>query len=115
VARPPLEHYAEALSQQEMESIVAQLPGKVEIIVDFSQEAKKYTRKANTSEILHILQRRPCTALDICKALNLDKNSTTQALDQLEHSGSISRKEHQGKEYYQVTMPCEPMANECNI
>lgn len=115
VARPPLENYAEALSQKEMESIAAQLPGKVEIIVSFAQEGKGNTRNANKSEILHILQRRPCTALDICKALNLDKNSTIQALDQLEKSGSIDKKEHKGKEYYQVTMHRRPMANECNI
>ena len=104
VARPPLEDYAKPLSLQELEGIAARFPGEVEIIATFSQKKKGKARKANISEILHILQRRPCTAQDIRKALHLDRNSTAEALEALAQSGSISKKVHQGKEYYQVTL-----------
>jgi wyosine [tRNA(Phe)-imidazoG37] synthetase (radical SAM superfamily) len=103
VARPPLEKYAHPVSKKELEHIAKELPGKVEIIVDFSQKRKEQTRNANESEILHILQRRPCTASDICKALNLDTDSTLKALLHLEKSESISITEHQGRKYYSAS------------
>ncbi|MBC8317241.1 MAG: radical SAM protein [Desulfobulbaceae bacterium] len=100
VARPPLEKYAMPVSQEELKRIAQELPGKVEIIADFSRKKKEKNRIANESEILHILQRRPCTASDICEALNLDTDSTTNALLHLEKSEKVIQTEHQGKKYY---------------
>ena len=103
VARPPLEKYAHPVSQKELEHIAEELPGKVEIIVAFSQKKKEQTRNANEPEILHILQRRPCTVSDICEALNLGTDSTEKALLHLEKSGSITITEHQGRKYYSAS------------
>lgn len=100
VARPPLEKYAMPVTQEELEHIASELPGKVEIIADFSQKKKAKTRSANESEILHVLQRRPCTASDICEALNLDSGSATKTLLHLAESGKVIKTEHQGKKYY---------------
>jgi wyosine [tRNA(Phe)-imidazoG37] synthetase (radical SAM superfamily) len=100
VARPPLEKFARPVTQKELEQIASELPGKIEIIADFSQKKNKKNRLANESEILQVLQRRPCTASDICQALNLDTDSAADALQSLGKSGKVIETEHQGKKYY---------------
>ena len=100
VARPPLEEWAAPVSQKELQQIAEMLPGKVEIIADFSQKRPEKSRSANESELLEILQRRPCTSSDIREALSLDRDFVETALENLVQSGKATFVNHQGKKYY---------------
>lgn len=103
VVRPPLEEFANPLTEAELEEISRQLPGTVEIIADFRKRKRENARSAKKTELLEMLQRRPSTETDICEALNLDNNSTARLLKELSESGEIAHSAHMGKIYYQTS------------
>ncbi|MBU0908009.1 MAG: radical SAM protein [Proteobacteria bacterium] len=103
VVRPPLEEFANPLTETELEEISRQLPGTVEIIADFHKRKRENTRSAHKTELLEMLRRRPCTETDICEALNLDGNSTARLIKELTASGEIAHSAHRGKIYYQTS------------
>lgn len=103
VIRPPLETFAKPLTEAELGDISRQLPGTVEIIADFRKRKRANARSAQKTELLEMLQRRPCTEIDICEALNLDHNSTARLLQELTESGEIAHSAHRGKIYYQTS------------
>lgn len=105
VVRPPLEDFARPLEAKELETIARMLPGNVEIIADFGKRKRANARSAQKTEILEMLQRRPCTRTDICEALNLDSKSTAEILLQLEKSGEIVQMAHRKNSYYQILEP----------
>jgi wyosine [tRNA(Phe)-imidazoG37] synthetase (radical SAM superfamily) len=102
VARPPLESYAAPLSQEEMETIAAGFSGQVEIPVDFAGRQRNNHRPAMESEVLEMLERRPCTLADICEALNLESEPARRLLALLKDKGRLTTIIHNKKEYYQV-------------
>ncbi len=102
VVRPPLESFARALTEKELNDIGCQLPGKVEIIADFHKRERTDVQPAKKTELLEMLKRRPCTEADICEALNLDDKSTAKLIHLLKKSGEIIQTVHQGKNYYQT-------------
>jgi wyosine [tRNA(Phe)-imidazoG37] synthetase (radical SAM superfamily) len=99
VARPPLESYAAPLGEKELQEISRQLPGPVEIIVDFTGRKGKRCGNATAADILAMLQRRPCTESDICEALNLDQ--VRPLLDSMLKKGDLTRTMHSGKTFYE--------------
>lgn len=102
VVRPPLESFAHPLTKSEMEAIAGRFPGRVEIIADFSRRRQHVFRPLLEAEILEMLKRRPCTAADICDALNFDPAATAEALARMMENGSVRQSEHVGKTYYQT-------------
>ncbi|MCB2184660.1 MAG: radical SAM protein [Desulfobulbaceae bacterium] len=102
VARPPLESFAAPATADELQAIAQRLPGKVEIIADFSKRQRGVAGSAERTKIIEILQRRPCTTSDICEALDLDGESTAQLLEDMQETGEIVHMVHQGKKYYQT-------------
>jgi wyosine [tRNA(Phe)-imidazoG37] synthetase (radical SAM superfamily) len=103
VARPPLEKFALPLTADELDAVSRLLPGTVEIIADFRTRKREKTRSARKTELLEMLQRRPCTESDICEALNLDRQATAQLLRELTANGDIVQSAHRGKIYYQTS------------
>ena len=99
VARPPLESYAAPLNEKELREISRQLPGPVEIIVDFAKRKRKHYRKAREEDVLAMLQRRPCTETDICEALDLAEVGSL--LDSMQKSGVLTTTTHSGKTFYE--------------
>jgi len=87
VARPPLESFAKPLTQVELEAVARQLPGPVEILVDFTTREREKFR---------------CTSNDVSEALNLDPDTTQIILQQLAASGRIIETNHHDKRYYQT-------------
>lgn len=103
VVRPPVERYAFPLTENELREISREFPGTVEIIADFDKKKREDVGSAERTEIVEMLQRRPCTENDICQALNLDQISTAQLLSKLAQSGVITKVAHGGKSYYQTS------------
>ncbi len=105
VVRPPLETFAEALSEQELQRIASQLTGNVEIIASFAKRERSHLRTPEQTEILEMLQRRPCPSADIAEALNYDINDIKPFMVDLHQQGLVISHSHQGKTYYQLPIP----------
>lgn len=105
VARPPLESFAAPVPEKRMAEAAALLAdgfaGKVETLFRFSGGTKENFRPAARAEIIQMLKRRPCTALDVCEALNLEQGPVNDILTQLEQTGQVRMVVHNGKAYYQ--------------
>lgn len=102
VVRPPLESFARALTEKELNDIGRRLPGTVEVIADFHKRQRTGVQTAKKNELFEMLKRRPCTEADICEALNLDDESTADLIQFMRKSGEIIQTVHQGKIYYQT-------------
>ena len=100
--RPPLETYAAPMPEHELKKIARQFAGHIEIIADFAKRKRHHLRSAAEPEILDMLQRRPCTAPDICEALSLDLDQVQALLDKLLRNTALTRVTHAGKIYYQT-------------
>lgn len=100
VTRPPLESWAAPLSPEDLQKAAQYLSGKAEPLSDFVPLTKSPLRQASEADILHILQRRPCTAHDIAQALNLNPAVASMLLAKLQDAGRIRKAEHDGKEYF---------------
>lgn len=120
VVRPPLEEYARPVSKERLEEIARSfslLPGvpMVEVIahgtsifekgVDAGENKAKFGFLRNEElidNILQMLQRRPCTAVDISRTFMLDgPEKVEQLLEPLVKAGTIEKRLHRGNEYYQ--------------
>ncbi len=102
VVRPPLESYAAPMTEHELKKIARQFAGQIEIIADFAKRKRHHLRSAAEPEILDMLKRRPCTAPDICEALNLDLDQVEILLNKLLRNTTLTSITHAGKIYYQT-------------
>lgn len=120
VVRPPLEKFARPVSSERLAEIArlfSLLPGvpMVEVIahgtsifekgadIGESKTKFRYLRDEELiNNILQMLQRRPCTAVDINRTFMLDgPDKVEQLLEPLVKAGNIEKRLHRGKEYYQ--------------
>ena len=120
VVRPPLEEFARPVAQERLAEIAktfSLLPGvpMVEVIAhgtsifekgtDVGESKTKFRFLRNEeliANILQMLQRRPCTAVDINRTFMLDgPDKVEQFLEPLVMAGTIEKRLHEGKEYYQ--------------
>jgi wyosine [tRNA(Phe)-imidazoG37] synthetase (radical SAM superfamily) len=102
VARPPAESFAAPLSQETLKDILQRLEGPAKAITDFTSTKVTAVRTTEAADILHMLQRRPCTTTDICQALNIHHASTEELLKTLMEDHLVQRITHNNKEFYQV-------------
>jgi wyosine [tRNA(Phe)-imidazoG37] synthetase (radical SAM superfamily) len=118
VARPPFETFARPLTRKRMEEVKKEIEkgyeGNVDILAgsketeivdkgkgrDGSRET--FSPETFEEEIIEMLLRRPCTAMDISSTLNLQAEQTSRILTGMESRGSVTVKIHGGKKYYRV-------------
>lgn len=119
VARPPLESFARPLDQQKMLAIAKQFrladPSRpVDLLAqgavqeddhgrqkDFDLESDA-DRQTLLGEIVEMLKRRPCTAADINRTFHLGgPDKVEQLLDPLVHAGTLHKRLHGDRLYYQ--------------
>lgn len=100
VARPPSESYALPLDVEGLEAIGRLLPGQVDIIGGVKKGKARGRNEADKDEILRLLQRRPCTAEDICDALNLTPSAAEKELINLKMEGQLKISRHGGGIYF---------------
>jgi wyosine [tRNA(Phe)-imidazoG37] synthetase (radical SAM superfamily) len=118
VARPPFESFARPLTRKMMEEVKKEIEkgydGPVDILAGSKETeiidkgkgrdgtAGKISPDAIKEEIIEMLLRRPCTAMDISSALNLETEQTSSILTDMERLCSVTAKIHGGKKYYRV-------------
>lgn len=113
VARPPLEAFAAALSREDLAAVAARLEGafagRVEVLAGFSagndEEDGTQEDKIGSEEVVQMLRRRPCTAPDICEALQIEPGRLADILRSLEQEGRVRIMPHNGDDYYHVGQP----------
>ena len=120
VARPPYEAFAEPLDSQAMIGVKKQIEevfsGPVDVLAgiaeDTSSEIQSCDRKPPQadpgatveSDIINLLQRRPCTVVDIAKTIGIDKENVAVLLTDMEKKGTLIQKIHGGKRYYKTSL-----------
>ncbi len=100
VARPPSERYALPIEFEDLGDIGKRLPGRVEIIGGVKKKKARGCDEADRKEVLRLLRRRPCTAEDICCALQFTSPSVEKELANLEMEGLLLTSRHGGEVYF---------------
>jgi len=116
VVRPPAEAWAHPLSRERLTAIAGHLRHELSLPVDLPfavPDAAGPVPAATTDpailaairdDILNMVQRRPCTAVDIDRTFHLGgPEKVTQLLDPLIHAGVLHRQAHGDNWYYQRT------------
>jgi len=102
VIRPPTEKIALPLNEEEMQRIKEIIGEKAEIIAHFDRKKEKIYSGDVEKEILAMLGRRPCTALDISSALSLHINEVIKYVEQMQKNNSIKAIPQRYEVYYQA-------------
>ncbi|HFQ88602.1 MAG TPA: radical SAM protein [Desulfobulbus sp.] len=115
VARPPLESFARPVDQRRLQEIAARFrairPGLVvDLLADAPRQSKEQQQQAGDGqenrpdrlvEIVHMVQRRPCTAADINRTFQIGgPEKVEQLLEPLVRAGRISKRRHGDRIYY---------------
>lgn len=120
VARPPLEKFARPVSRERLQKIAAALSFEpnVPVVEVIAHGISIFERGEETGEtkikfgylkqeelledIAHMLQRRPCTAVDIDQTFKLGgPDKVEQLLEPLVKSGNLEKRLYGNTEYYQ--------------
>ena len=102
VVRPPFEHSALPLTEEELHAIAGQLGPTAEVITSFKGEGRKDFHPVDEEAIIALIRRRPCPLEDISSALRYRPDRVGLALARLCLEKRATRRLHNGIPYYQV-------------
>lgn len=100
--RPPIEEFALAMPQREMEGLTGLFRPRAKVIAEFPSDESEDVA-ANEETILAMLKRRPCTAQQITEAFGMHLNEVSKYLGKLSRTG-IVRAQVSGPETYYVVV-----------
>lgn len=103
--RPPSEEYAFAASKKDMETLARLFDPPAEVIPEFSSDVSKSTC-TNETDILAMLERRPCTMEQIAQVFSIHRNEASKYIGKLMREGRI-RKQSQDNDAYYIGTPKE--------
>lgn len=91
VFRPGAETYATCLPRKRLEEIASFFSGEVDIVSEPIQnnEVTSSVQYENTTAILSLLERRPCTVADIATGLSLHPTEVVKLIDKLLHENKV--------------------------
>jgi wyosine [tRNA(Phe)-imidazoG37] synthetase (radical SAM superfamily) len=100
--RPGAESWVVAARKERLEKIASYLP-RAEVIAKFPSEKKTgaYSKDIEAS-IVSTLKRRPCTALDLSRILNLHPNEVNKYLHALLEEEKVKREEEERGLFFRV-------------
>ncbi|MEJ2690788.1 MAG: radical SAM protein, partial [Deltaproteobacteria bacterium] len=111
VVRPPLEHSALPLTEEELHAIAGQLGPSAEVIASFRGEGRKDFHPVDEEAIIALIQRRPCPLEDISAALHYQPELVDLALQRLCREKRVTRRLHNNIPYYQLCDPHQDRPN----
>ncbi len=100
VTRPPAEDYAVLVEQNRMQKFAARFEPAAEVIADFAETQRHAAAGSGHADILHLLERRPCTAGDIAAGLGLHRNEVAKHLEAGMAQGELKQRWIKGEAYY---------------
>jgi wyosine [tRNA(Phe)-imidazoG37] synthetase (radical SAM superfamily) len=109
VTRPPADSSAAPLSADEMDAAARLFGGTVEII---GTSAESYPdspvrHTGEDSDIVSLIRRRPCTAVDVAQGLSMNMNEVVKRLDSLVSSRTLRISDVSGMKYYSPSLDGE--------
>ncbi len=114
--RPPAEHYAMAVLPERLAEFARQFDPPAEVIAEYRGRGKSAEPQASTRAVLSLLQRRPCTLLDVAQGLHLKPNEAIKLLDALAAEGRVCGSRHGESYFYQRSGGTEAGARkDCNL
>lgn len=107
VCRPPAERSARPLSQDDMQHLKVLFPAQVDVISHVYQEKATHSAsvKARREDVLALLRRRPCTAMDVAEGLDMHVNEAIKHLDALTKAGVVTTSIAEGRVFYASAGP----------
>lgn len=100
VARPPAESFARAVNRDTLDSLAALLGPRAEAVGPPRKSIPPVPVLPDPSDILCLVERRPCTASDVSRALGMNYVEACKLLSEMEEAGLLSSGYHDGKIYY---------------
>jgi wyosine [tRNA(Phe)-imidazoG37] synthetase (radical SAM superfamily) len=100
--RPPAEEFAYAVDWRRLVELADLFTPPAEVIADFRPGSSRTTSTADTREILHMLQRRPCTALDVAAGLGMHPAEVTKDVEMLMREGLVEAKRADDEQVHYV-------------
>jgi wyosine [tRNA(Phe)-imidazoG37] synthetase (radical SAM superfamily) len=97
--RPPAEGFVHPMPREKLEQFVDVFTPKAEIIAEFSSKTTP-SASANEDTIQAMLQRRPCTAIEISEVLGLHISEVSKYVGKLERTNRIHAVADHGTPYY---------------
>ena len=104
--RPPSEEYALTAPDQDMKRLAKLFAPPAEVIPEFNIDTSKHT-KVNETEILAILERRPCTTKQIAQVFAIHRNEVSKYIGKLLRKGLIQDEYKDNEKYYIGTLKKE--------
>jgi wyosine [tRNA(Phe)-imidazoG37] synthetase (radical SAM superfamily) len=101
--RPPAEPLVRAVSGCRLKELARRFGSTAEVVADFRSSTDSPVVRAHKQLILSLLRRRPCTAVQISGACNLQGNECAKYLGRLLQQGAIHADRTGGGAYYTPT------------
>lgn len=100
VVRPPSDPSAMSISNERLEEIKEYLGGNTEIIAGKPLKSRENIFDSKVEHLMEMVKRRPVTADDISKALNIKKDETERLVKGLKIKGRIQEQGHGESVFY---------------
>lgn len=100
VVRPPSDPDAISLDNKKLGEIKDYLGGSTEIIANVPLEKRKNIPDSKIEHVIEMIKRRPVTADDISKTLDIEKDEIEKLVKELRIKGRIREESHGGDLFY---------------
>lgn len=97
--RVPAEQWVKAVEGERLQQIASFFGDRCEVIADVARDLEPKEFSATRSDVLELLQRRPCTVDDISRGLALHRNEVVKYVGELLETGEI-RGEERGTDVF---------------
>lgn len=97
--RPPCEEYAYPVPRDQLAGLAEAFDPPAEVIAEYSSNISAGSGMDET-DVLHMLERRPCTLDQICRVFGLHRNEALKYLGKLSRTGRVQRDRKSGRSYY---------------
>lgn len=101
VARPPCESFARPASAEALERAARMFGEKAEIVAEHSSAGAVATESPETTDIIGLLRRRPCTLDDLAAGLGAHRLEVVKRIDPLLRDGTLVMRQHGRRIYLQ--------------
>ncbi len=100
VVRPPSEPIALSVSNEKLEEIKEYLGGNTEVIASKPLKSREGIADSKLGHVIEMMKRRPVTADDISKSLNINEEETKRLIKELRIKGWIQEQGHGNHLFY---------------
>jgi wyosine [tRNA(Phe)-imidazoG37] synthetase (radical SAM superfamily) len=98
--RPPCEEYAYAVPENQMGALAKLFDPPAEVIAEYDGSRVSAKAHAREADVLGMLERRPCTLRQICRAFGLHPNEVSKYLGKLMRAGQVGERRQDGESYF---------------